>query len=255
MHHLEFCDKSSVGSFLSSISTTVHETAHALDGQIPYMLAKEGKFDLDGLDHEGFVFDEHNKMAFGFSKKDLFESRKLSTTIPKNLRTFRYDTYIESESKYQSTQSNGVVGLLDEFNAYYHGSKVIFDLLPVYKEEYEKQFLWHWAWQFNSNAEAFYEFDFWIKEYLLYAKDNKPELYEELKNDDQFRYIYQSIRSRFVALIQDYEKIFDQSTLLAQKSKEYILSVDKHTSTIYPTLAPLIESKRFDEIKRDFLNH
>ena len=57
MHHLEFCDSSSIKQFLSSISTAVHETTHGYDSQIPYMLAKQGSFIWNDGNSEGFYFD------------------------------------------------------------------------------------------------------------------------------------------------------------------------------------------------------
>jgi hypothetical protein len=255
MSHLEYCDMSSKTRFLSTISTAVHETTHAYDSQIPYMFAKQGIFKIDNSDNEGFIFDENNKIAYNYPKSKLFQSRRLSAVIPKNLRTFRYDTYIESKSDNQSTQSSGVIGLMEEFNAYYHGSKVIFDLLPIYKEEFGTNFLWAWSSDFTANADAFYEFDFFIKEYLLYAKTNNPELYEDLKKDHDFKTIYKNIRSRFHTLIAQYEKKYDDYMLLAQKSKDYIYSSKKHADLIFPVLSEHIKSTRYEEINRIFLNN
>ena len=253
MTHMEYCDLSSKRRFLSTISTTVHETTHAYDSQIPYMFAKQGFFKMDNSDNEGFIFDENYKIAYNYPKSKFFQSRRLSAVIPQNLRTFRYDTYIESKSDNQSTQSSGVIGLMEEFNAYYHGSKVIFDLLPIYKEELGNNFLWAWSSDFTSNADAFYEFDFFIKEYLLYAKTNYPELYNELKNDQNFKIIYKGIRSRFQNMITQYEKRYDEYTLVAQKSKEHIYSSKKHSDLILPVLSGQIKSSKYTEIESDFL--
>jgi hypothetical protein len=142
---------------------------------------------------------------------------------------------------------------MEEFNAYYHGSKVQFDLLPVYKEAYGNNFLWSWSSNFTSNADAFYEFDFWIKEYLLYAKTNNPQLYESLKSDQTFKTIYKNIRSRFSNLIAQYERKYDEYTVTAQKSKEVIYSSQKHSNLIYPILSEQIKSTKYAEIERCFL--
>jgi hypothetical protein len=253
MTHLEYCDRSSITQFLSSISTTVHETTHGYDSQIPYMLAKQGSFIWNDGNSEGFYFDDLYKVAFKFPKNKLFPSAELIRTIPIELRTFRFPTYVTSSSRNQSTQSEGIIGLMEEFNAYYHGSKVIFDLLPVFKEEYGNNFLWSWSSQFTSNSESFYEFDFFIKEYLLYAKSNYPELYEELKNDDEFKLIYKNIRSRFSCLIDQYEKKYDEFTIFAKKNGGVIYSSNKHSSLIYPILAEQIKSPRYSEINSIFL--
>lgn len=253
MSHMEFCDMSSKRRFLSTISTTVHETTHALDSQIPFMFAKQGIYKMDNSDNEGFILDQNYKTAYTFPKSKLFQSRKLSTVIPQNLRTFRYDTYIESKSDNQSTQRSGVIGLMEEFNAYYQGSKVIFDLLPIYKDELGNNFLWAWSSDFTSNADAFYEFDFFIKEYLMYSKTNNLELYEELKKDENFKSIYKNIRSRFQNLITQYEKKYDEFTLTAQKNNGIIYSSKKHSDLIFPILSEQIKSAKYKEIETLFL--
>jgi hypothetical protein len=253
MGHLEYCKMDNQKNFLSSISTTVHETTHAYDSQIPYMLAKQGLFKKNNFGDEGFCFDENTKIAYAYPEIKFFQSRELSKAIQQNLRTFRFETYIESKSNTQSTQSSGIIGLMEEFNAYYHGSKVQFDLLPVYKEAYGNNFLWSWSSNFTSNADAFYEFDFWIKEYLLYAKTNNPQLYESLKSDQTFKTIYKNIRSRFSNLIAQYERKYDEYTVTAQKSKEVIYSSQKHSNLIYPILSEQIKSTKYAEIERCFL--
>ncbi len=254
MNHLEFCDLTSIEKFLSTIATTVHETTHAFDSQIPYMLARQGSFNLEFGEHEGFVFDEHTKIAYSLPKQNFFPSIKLANSITGNLRTFRYDTYIESKLANQSTQSEGIIGLMEEFNAYYHGSKVIFDLLPIYKEQYGDNFLWSWSSEFTSNADAYYEFDFFIKEYLLYAKANYPLLYEELKNDYNFKLIYKNIRSNFSNLINQYEKKYNEFTLSAKKGSGIVYSSSIHSNLIYPILAEHIKSSRYLEINSFFLS-
>jgi hypothetical protein len=254
MEHLEFCKMKDIKSFLSSISTTVHETTHAFDSQIPYMLAKQGLFKFNNFSNEGFIFDENTKIGYNYPEIKFFQSRELASVIPENLRTFRFNTYVVPESNFQSTQSSGIIGLLDEFNAYYHGSKVIFDLLPVYKEAYGNNFLWSWSSDFAANADAFYEFDFWIKEYLLYAKSNNPALYETLKSDQTFKSIYKNIRLRFSSLITQYEKKYDEFNTTAQKSNNIIYSSQKHPNLIYPILVDQIKSSKYAEIERYFLN-
>ena len=253
MTHLKYCDLSSKEKFLATIATNVHETLHSLDSQIPFMFANEGKIQFGKNDFEGFYINEHLQYTYEFPTNKLFQSRILAAAIPEKLRTFRYKTYIESSTNFQSTQSNGVIGLLDEFNAYYHGSKVVFDLLPLYQEVKGNNFLWLWSSDFSANADAFYEFDFFIKEYLLYARSNYPALYEELKNDQDFKLIYQTIRKRFEELISNYEKKFDSYNTIAKKSNEWIYSSEKHSSLIYPVLSSHINSTRYAIIQQDFL--
>jgi hypothetical protein len=248
MHHLEFCELKDTASFLSSISTTVHETTHGLDSQIPYMFAKRGE-KIDKLNlTEGFYIDENIQYYLVYPKNPLFPSIDVVNEIPTKLRTFRFDTYMIAKP-IQSTQSSGIFGLMEEFNAYYHGSKVLYDLYPLFKEAYGTGVSWSWPSKFVSNADAFYEFDFFIKEYLLYAKTNHPELYNELKNDYMFKLIYQTIRRNFGNMISQYEKKYDELV----KTNKSGWSTSKH-SNIYDVLNKQINSDRYLSIKSDFLS-
>jgi hypothetical protein len=247
MHHLEYCELKDTASFLSSISTTVHETTHGLDSQIPYMFAKRGE-KIDKLNlTEGFYIDENIQYYLVYPKNPLFPSIDVVNEIPTNLRTFRFDTYMIAKP-IQSTQSSGIIGLMEEFNAYYHGSKVVFDIFHLFKEKYPTRVACEWPSTFISNADAFYEFDFFIKEYLLYAKSHHPELYNELKNDYMFKLIYQTIRRNFGNMISQYEKKYDELV----KTNKSGWSTSKH-SEIYNTLLPTLQSNRFQVIETDFL--
>jgi hypothetical protein len=74
-------------------------------------------------------------------KTKTFPSREIIPSIPENLRTFRFSDYVETTNEIQSTQNEGIYGLLDEFNSYYQGTKASFDLLPL--RESGKSANWH----------------------------------------------------------------------------------------------------------------
>lgn len=247
MHHLEYCELKDTSSFLSSISTTVHETTHGLDSQIPYMFAKRGE-KVENLSlTEGFYIDENIQYYLDYPKTALFPSIDVVKIIPINLQTFRFNTYMVAKPT-QSTQNSGIIGLMEEFNAYYQGSKVIFDLFPLFKEKYPTRVACEWPSTFISNADAYYEFDFFIKEYLLYAKTNHPALYNELKNDYMFKLIYQTIRRNFGSMISQYEKKYDELVKVNKSG----WSTSKH-SNIYDVLNKQINSDRYQSISIDFL--
>ena len=255
--HIHYCDFSSKEKLLESMSVNLHETVHGFDSQIPYMQAKQGKFTFENLNTEGFYIDDNTQFSYKFPANHFFQSRKLVAVIPEHLRTFRFETYILSPSLENSTQIYGIIGLMEEFNAYYHGSKMVYDLLPVYKEIHKNDFFHKWSSKFTANADAFYEFDFFIKEYLLLAKTNYPSIYNELAKDEQFRLIYKTIRNRFSQLISNYEKKYDELKLTTKsETKEgWTIITKKHTELIYPILAEHINSSKYQEINRVFLSN
>jgi hypothetical protein len=248
MLHLKYCELKDLPSFLSSISTTVHETAHSFDSQIPYMQAQKGAAIEDVNEAEGFYINESTSLVIEFPKQALFPSNLLVPQIPESLRTFRFGEYIIAPPT-QSTQCNGVIGLMEEFNAYYHGSKVLSDLYPLFVQAYPSEVSWQWPSQFVSNADAFYEFDFFIKEYLLFAKTYRPALYQELKSTPNFALVYQTIRRQFAQLIADYERKYDQ---LMRDKKSGGWTTQKHQK-IYETLKDQIQSSRYQVVVDDFL--
>lgn len=190
---------------LTSMATNVHEIGHAYGSKIPfdYLMncACEMEIDFDDI-QQGFYLSGQEKFWIQIDNDFIFPSAELSNTIPDELRTFRFDTYIEGNS---STQQHGIVGLLDEMNAYYLGAKFNFDMLPVYKELFPSDYLNKWVQHSASEMTAFFEFDFFIKEYLLYAKKYNPSTYHYLKEQSEFPESYKKIHSKFSQLTRQYE--------------------------------------------------
>lgn len=190
---------------LLSMSTNVHEISHAYFRVNAFEYAKEKGIQLNWDNAEGFIYMSPTSSYFiSVPRKILFPSSKLLTTIPSKMKTFRYETYIKGNT---STQSEGVIGLLNELHAYYLGTKYTFQMLDAYKiAEGDVKGFYYWVSHLQSIVSAYYEFDFFIKEYLLYMKTKHPENYSFLKSDKQFLKAYSSIESSFRRLITDYEK-------------------------------------------------
>ena len=199
----------------------------------------------------------------------LFPSREIVKEIPRDLRTFRFDTYVAGTT---STQGQGVIGLLDEFHAYYHGARCSYDLYPAYAEAEgsEANGLLEWIRETQSHMTAYYEFDFFIKEYLLQMLNNYPEEYEALRKCTSFTEAYRGVSGEYSDLIRKYEqRIKDKMTELnafgeaAAEMKDGTLwissagSMRSRGATLFhedrATLEPVLKSGRYDEIVSDFL--
>ena len=234
---------------LESMSTNIHEAGHMYGHQIYYLLNNNTSNNEDfgaifaNVD-QGFYLGPNEEYWVSIPKTYIFPSSELVAQIPQNLRTFRFDTYINGTS---STQSHGIVGLMDEFHAYYLGSQCNFDLLPAYKELDPSYFLSTWIGNSKSEITAYYEFDFFIKEYLLYAMKNRPATYNYLKNDSKFVFIYNEIRNKYGALIAAYEKTIKLNT----KSGVY-KSVDNFYEPDYSVLIQQLKLPIYNQIKVDF---
>ena len=115
----EYLSGRSKTELLQSMGTNVHEIAHGYFRQNTYKYAKENGILMNWDNSESFFLVSPTLSYFiSFPNKSLFPSRELIKVIPENLRTFRFDTYIDGTS---STQSEGVIGLLNEMHAYYLG--------------------------------------------------------------------------------------------------------------------------------------
>jgi hypothetical protein len=141
--------------------------------------------------------------------------------IPEELRFGRYDLYISSSSILNpTTQLEGITGLLDEYNAYYLGTKVIYDLYGYWKDELpqtgESWMEWTGA-MLNFNSWA--EFRYYILTYLLYTEKEDPALFTSLMNDRRLREAFTALDDAFTELVVDvYHRLsVELPTLLAER--------------------------------------
>lgn len=190
---------------LNSMETNVHEISHAYYFHGLFKYADENDIGLSyGNAALYFYLPPNETYHVSFSKDIIFPSKKLSTIIWKKHRTYRF-SYITGNSL---TQQYGIVGLLNEFCAYYMGSQFIFDMLEVYQqlEETDINGLFQWILNLQSTISAYYEFDFFIKEYLVFMKNNHYKNYQIVIKNKAFVSAYKSIQSKYGKLIDEYEK-------------------------------------------------
>jgi hypothetical protein len=244
----EFLELDSKESALTSMSTNVHEIGHAYGGLLHFEDLMncncDKKVDFSNI-NQGFYQGPQEKFWIEIDKRYIYPSRQLVSTIPSNTITFRFKTYINGTS---STQEYGVIGLLDEMNSYYLGSRYKYDMLPVYKELYPADYLNKWVSSSQSSMTAFFEFDFFIKEYLLYAKRYRPDTYKYLYNNNDFRNTYIKIVAKFSALKTQYE-------MRVNKEKAYMpLYYDSaFWEEDYDRLVQRLNSGVYSDIESDFL--
>jgi hypothetical protein len=219
--------------------------------------------------HGYFYISPSKGFYITYPRKSMFPSRELMEVISTDLRTYRFGTYIDGTT---STQSEGVIGLLNELNAYYNGSRYCFDMLESYKTATgsEAAGLFEWVTRTQSSMSAFYEFDFFIREYLLYMKKNYPANYEKLKLYRPFNEAYITIYTLYKELIGNYqERIRDEVNLLnssgsaeakIEKGWLWVRAENSNVSSGAPifseyreTLLPVLESRRYREIEDDFI--
>ena len=174
-----------------------------------FQYAKDKKLQLDWDNAEVLLNLPPDKSYYiSFPIKSLFPSVQLTELIPKDRKTFFFDTYIKGGT---ITQRFGVIGLLEEYHGYYFGSKYYFDMLDAYKtiETSDTDGFFEWARSSQSTMSAFYELDYLIREYLLYMKEQRPADYDALKSYRPFVEAYGAVRSSYESLIDQYLALVD----------------------------------------------
>jgi len=254
---------------LASMETNVHEIAHAYFDQNVFRYVRENNLTMNWDNVHGYIYISPSRGFYiTYPLKSIFPSHELKEVISADLRTYRFETYIDGTT---STQSEGVIGLLNELNAYYNGSRYCFDMLEPYKTAAgsEAAGLFEWVTRTQSSMSAFYEFDFFIKEYLLYMKKNYTANYEKLKSYRPFTQAYMTIYELYNKLIDNYqERIRNEVKLLnssgnaeakTEKGWLWVKAGNSNISSGSPvfseyreTLLTVLESRRYIEIERDF---
>lgn len=254
---------------LTSMEKNVHEISHGYFDQNVYRYLLDNNLEFNPDNANGFIYiNPYQEFFISFPLKTMYPSNRLSNVIPASLRTFRFDTYIKGET---STQSDGVIGLLNELHAYYCGSRYCSEMLEAYKlaAGSDAAGLFEWVTHTQSTMTAFYEFDYFIREYLLYMKRNYPEKYEMLRSHESFVEAYSTLRTSYNELINRYiDRISSEMDHLNSSGEAeiriadgwlWVKSGNSHISSGTPIfsedkekLLPALEGKRYREILNDF---
>lgn len=190
------------GDFLSDLATAVHEECHAYS-TISYLKG--------GVRQSKFYLGNGKTVTIKYT--DVFKSKEMASTIPQDLRTFRFDTYIDNADPYLGANSLGVYGLLDEFTAYYFGTRTACELYDYYMTLDQTPDTW---FDYISNVSGQYfaygEFRFYILKYLMYAKKNYPAVYEAIMENKEFKQVFSTIDKEYARVINDF---FDKKKKIA----------------------------------------
>lgn len=204
------------GRIVDSIDVAVHEETHGYS----FHYAK---------DYYGMAYFVGKKKTVQVSYTKVYESKKMARSIPKRLRTFRYNTYVGRPTANLASNVRGAYGLLNEFMAYRAGMNTTISLFSYYKS---KKADWN-AWQgFISSCEnnrlAYAEFKYYILHYLYYAKKYYPDIYKGIMGNGQFCRAYKKIESSYAKLIKTYAKDLKKLKSLLEAKGYHVEANDEH---------------------------
>lgn len=178
-----------------TINMAVHEITHAYQ-MMDFFTYKNGAYYFN-YNHRV----NNQQYIVSHQKEKLYLSSLMGKTIPTNLRTFRWSTYVspEADPSMASVQS-GAYGILVEYEAYYIGDKAVYD-----SYEYLKSLPFNssnWLNYYTSlDGTAYYEFTYYILNYLKYAKAYEPDVYNYIMADTRFKTVFKHVYTNYNTLV------------------------------------------------------
>lgn len=175
---------------IEKLDTAVHETYHS------YTHRTSPSFNGDNI-----YLGNGNGYLVDFEGVDLFKTCETTAALSEKMKTFRFDLYV-SEASGNSSNVNGVRGLINEFSAYYWGLNTMSSLVDYYKLYDTDNSGWEaYVTSLGNNMNAYAEFKFWILNYMIYAQKNHPDIYKAILENAGFCNAYTATETRFSALI------------------------------------------------------
>lgn len=184
---------------VGNMGTAVHEVYHAYSSLMGYQLLVDARLPrADGV-HAIYVGGAPLLVRYG----PLYPAAEMDTTFPGDARSFRYPTYVSPSQPTQSTQSEGVYGLLDEWAAYYHSSRTQLDFWPWVRDEApaDARLLWSYHVGVQDVWMPHVELKMFVLHYLLHAQRFRPDVYRALLADAGFRRAFVAVDAAYAALI------------------------------------------------------
>jgi hypothetical protein len=190
---------------VKSLSTVVHEMDHGFNGRVYIKLMKDAGRPLDEGEFSAFYLG--NKEIRIVKQTPVFPSKEIRSAYPKNLVTERYGIYIYPSESLLSSQQNGIYGLLDEWNAYYNGTKTGLDLYAYYHEKRNNAEGWSaFLSDYYGTYYAYLEFKSYILVYMMVAKDHHPDVYAELMKNKDLLYTLKKTDELWISLISHFKE-------------------------------------------------
>ncbi|TNE55589.1 MAG: hypothetical protein EP338_02120 [Bacteroidetes bacterium] len=211
---------------LESYGTVIHELLHGLNR-------------TESNKHRYFV---EKGITIEVPLNDYYNSKKLNHFVRKGLQDsiFRYGLYVGGKSEVAErgnekirvnhrldaevmSISQGIYGLLEEFNAYYYGNLAAFELMEYYQKKYpDNEDAWEdFEHSVLGDAVAYYEFKLFMAWYLEYAKKNERKSFHYSMDNMPLRVCYTLLDNKYQALISAIESKQD---LFQKKTDDNMLS-------------------------------
>ena len=201
----DYFDDGAPENLTGYMATAVHEVYHGWSSTMALQLLVETGASARSRADAVYVGREPMLVVFGAT----FPAREMDADFPAEARTRRYPTYVSQSPDAQSTQQEGVIGLLEEWAAYYHSARTTFDLWGWVRDEsalVEKE-LNDYVVQLHQVPVPHAEFKLFILHYLLHAREHRPAIYRELMANQSFKRAFVACDAAWVALLAEAETL------------------------------------------------
>lgn len=255
----QWIDGNTEKEIVSAISTVVHEICHGYTSKIYLKVFKDKGQPISGFDYSAFYIE--NNQTEVVKHTEVYVTKKMNSIFPKELITSRYETYVYPSEPIMGSQQSGIYGLLDEFNAYYQGTKVSIEMFDYYKENKNTPSGWlNYLSDFYGQYYSFLEFKAYILSYALYAKKYEPKVYAGIINNKELLYVLKRTDENWNKLIEDFKKKRSELFQLL-KSEGHKVSEDNEFTfidsngvgnfkNVYHKLQKGLSGSEFDKIAR-----
>ena len=206
------------GRIIDDIGTAVHEETHG--------------YSFRGM-YNGYAYYVGKEKTIKTSFTTVYQSKQMASSIPKKLRTFRYDIYVANPLSGLSSDIYGVYGLMNEFMAYRMSMNNAVSLYSYYVDKNADWDTWGVFIRECENGKlAYAEFKYYILHYLFYAKKHYPQVYKDIVKNKQFCKAYRIMESSYGRLVRVYGKDLEKMQELMEK-KGHILRIEKDYVCFY----------------------
>lgn len=189
---------------IKDLSTAVHEQEHGYsEYNSKYSMKRDPVTGEYGIDKARAYYTGEG-MHILVPETDTYHTEEIAAIVPEDLRSFRYSTYVGAGAEVDSNVT-GIYGLMDEFTAYCWGSTTNISLYEYFLDQPFSEENWlEYVAMSSSDYYAYSEFKFFILSYLIYAKENYPEIYAETMDNQALRDAFRIVEARYRATVEQY---------------------------------------------------
>jgi hypothetical protein len=206
----------------NSIGTMVHEMNHIYSALMGWKMRPRDKT----VHLCYYIGDSTNILV---RSTQVFPTEEMGKLIRPELHTFRFKTYVYNKSEPIRLSSNtlGIYGLLDEWNAYYHGTRIDVEMYRWYQENTKGTPAdWHTYFStVGSVIPAYVEFKLYCLAYLIHAQKHYPHMYQDIMDNEPFIETFLRVDEQYDRLVQEYQQI-KKNILHSLKQKGHSVSED-----------------------------